>query len=68
MAKKKTEPIIAYTDYLILRAMLKKAGIEYEIDKSDEGVSLSVHKGYQGFVTTFNFDDNGNLKDMGAWE
>ena len=47
-----------------IKAMLKRAGIEYE----EKGSNLSVERGYIGFVVSFEFDSEGKLKDLGAYE
>lgn len=53
------------TDREVLLDMLKRANIEVQ---DLGGTELVVTRGYIGFSTTFTFDDDGNLKDMGAYE
>ena len=47
-----------------IKAMLKRAGIEYK----DSGDFLTVERGYIGFVVSFEFDSEGNLKNLAAYE
>jgi hypothetical protein len=61
------------TDLQTLQAMLERAKIEHcniENTNADgkKSKSLSVERGYSGFITIFEFDSDGKLLDMGAWE
>lgn len=58
------------TDYEALVAMLDRAKIAYTGgDGADDGKPIiNVEKGYAGFVTCFEFNADGSLKDMGAYE
>lgn len=63
------------TDIEMIKAMLTRAGIDYEESTVCEGAhnagmpQVSVYRGYTGFVTDMTFDkDTGALIDMGAWE
>jgi len=51
------------SDKDVLKEMFRKAGIEW-VDKDE--LNVSVERGY--FETWFTFDEEGNLKDMGAYE
>ncbi len=56
------------TDLQTLQAMLDRAQILYTTE-TDRGILyLSVERGYSGFVTNFEFDAEGKLLDMGAYE
>ena len=48
-----------------LKNMLNRAKIEYT--EYEDGTFLTVERGYVDFSTTFEFDANGNLKNMGAY-
>lgn len=60
------------TDLHILTDMLKRSNIDFELDNEDEyrpnEIYVTVHRGYQGFVSTFVFNLDGQLMDLGAWE
>jgi len=58
------------------KAVLEAWGVEYEedydVDEKIEIIRLKVGNkkvvGYWDFVTEFNFDQNGNFKEIGIWE
>ena len=52
------------TDQEILREMLDRAQIIY----TEDAFSLTVEGGYAGFVSVFNFNLDGDLEALGAWE
>jgi hypothetical protein len=56
------------TDLQALQAMLERAKIDHTNADDGKSKSLSVERGYSGFVTVFEFDSDGKLLDMGAWE
>ena len=47
-----------------LEAMLKRAGIEYEVNDG----AITVEGGYSCFYTIFTFKDDGSLQEIGAYE
>ncbi len=52
-------------------AMLKSAGIGYEVTPSETesgGQVVKVERGYNFFYTEHVFDSDGKLIDVGAWE
>jgi len=51
-----------------IKTILTEAKIEFEEESDKDAFLLSVHRGYNGFVTIFTFDQSGKLKDMGAYE
>lgn len=55
------------TDKETILEMLKRAGFERDITHQEDK-SLCVERGYFGFVTSFEFNDDGSLKDIGAYE
>ncbi len=49
--------------------MLDRHKIPYEMNqRNDLGVDISVYRGHNGFVIEAEFDANGDLIDIGAWE
>lgn len=61
-------------DREVLIAMLNRAGVVWT-DVDDRGKQIEVeaktgpqNDGYVGFVSVFDFDDDGALVKMGAWE
>jgi hypothetical protein len=52
------------TDRKKLIELLDSAGIEW----GEDGEDIVVYSGYVGFFTDFEFDANGKLLKMGAWE
>lgn len=60
------------TDLASLKNILERADIPYEgsEEKSDgtHTFTITVERGYAGFVTIFQFDKYGKLVDMGAYE
>lgn len=56
-------------DLSVLEAMLQRAGIDYHRDGVyPSETQITVERGYSGFVTSFQFCDDGRLRDMGAYE
>lgn len=55
------------TDKEILLDMIKRAGYEGDLTYVEDN-SFCVERGYFGFVCSFEFNDDGSLKDMGAYE
>ena len=55
------------TDKEILLDMIKRAGFENDLTYV-EADSFCVERGYCGFLMNFEFNDDGSLKDMGAYE
>ena len=55
------------TDKEILLDMIKRAGYEGDLTYV-EADSFCVERGYFGFVCSFEFNDDGSLKDIGAYE
>lgn len=53
------------TDMELIIRMFEARGIKFEVEG---GMSLSVHDGYQGFVTYFDFDEKEQLKRVHAYE
>lgn len=48
---------------------LNRAGIaEYTVGKHNECTTVTVERGYCGFVTVFTFNPDLSLKDLGAYE
>jgi len=63
------------TDLETLRGMLDRAAIPYTEEGEQRlsalrtvGVLLTVTRGYSGFCSEFEFDENHALKDLGAYE
>lgn len=56
------------SDLETLKAMLARANIEFSEETEPKGPVLTVERGYVEFVTVFQFDVNGTLIDMGAYE
>jgi hypothetical protein len=66
------------TDYEILTDMFNRSGIVFEIPSIPEtvivvredtyGPNEKTNKGYSGFYTAFEFDENKKLTSMGAFE
>lgn len=56
------------SDLETMKKMLSKASIEFSEETELKGPVLTVERGYVGFVTVFQFDANGTLLDMGAYE
>lgn len=57
------------TDFNVLKEMLDRAEIVYEIGQENlDETTLDVERGYVGFYTCFLFDKFGKLKDMYAYE
>jgi hypothetical protein len=51
------------------KAMLARAKIEPQEEKLPGGTTyLSIERGYAGFVVGVEFDPDGLLMDIGAWE
>lgn len=52
--------------------MLTRAGIEFKKETlagvGDGTITITVERGYSGFVLSHTFDDDGNLIDCGAYE
>ena len=53
---------------LHLVAMLMAAGIAHTIEIDSEGTLVVVEEGYPGFYTKFEFNTDGQLVEMGAFE
>ena len=49
-------------------AMLKRANIEFERTDRDNDITISVERGYSGFVLSHEFSLTGQLIDCGAYE
>lgn len=47
--------------------MIKRAGYEDDLTYV-EADGFCVERGYFGFVTNFEFNEDGSLKDIGAYE
>jgi hypothetical protein len=62
----------AMSDKETLIAMLDRAGIEHKptlrLDHAWDPHELYVGSGYMGFYTVFVFNEDGSLKEMGAYE
>lgn len=59
------------TDYETLKALLTKWGVEFTEAENggDSGDhTITVERGYPGFVTTYTFHLDGSFKDTGAYE
>lgn len=62
------------SDKETIKAMLKRAGIEYKAQLSTHhahppGASIiTVERGYFGFFNEFTFNESGELLDLSAWE
>jgi len=60
------------TDRETIETLLKRAGIEWKTKASnppeEDDSHIYVHRGYAGFVVSFEFNPDGSLKDVSAWE
>ncbi len=56
------------TDLKTIEEMFNRTEILYTKETVGDILHISVERGYSGFVTTFEFDINGKLLDMGAYE
>ena len=57
------------TDLTTIIEMLKRSGIEYELEKDPEYVALIVRSGYPGFYSQFTFSaESGKLFQLEAYE
>lgn len=69
-------------DFETIKAMLLKAGIKFTVEEGhhretemhsgmrneQQVTTIEVERGYVGFFTRFEFNNDGSLKDLGAWE
>lgn len=55
------------TDKEKILEMLARAGFEGDLTYVEKN-SFCVERGYFGFVCSFEFNDDGSLKDLGAFE
>lgn len=62
------------TDFDVLREMLDRAGIVYQ-SETGKGAFISIsagegpsNMGYAGFGTTIEFNEDGSMKTVGAYE
>lgn len=57
------------SDRKVLEEMFERAGIEFEyVRDTSTGSTMMVERGYIGFSTQFDFDEDGMLYDMSAGE
>ena len=59
------------TDKETIVEMLTRAKIAFEEDEltfKKGKTSITVERGYAGFCSVFEFNPDGSLKDLGAWE
>lgn len=57
------------TDKQVFSEMLTRAGIEFTDEPlTTGGTKITVLGGYIGFFTEFDFDSDGNLLEVGAYE
>jgi hypothetical protein len=63
------------TDLEQILAMFARAGIVFERGDGDKGTYLNceakagpANEGYHGFAAGLDFDVNGQLRSIGAWE
>lgn len=57
-----------FNDKTLLLRIINNAKLQESVEIDEEGKSISIYRGYSGFVMEFTFDDNGNLVDCGAYE
>ena len=55
------------SDFEVIKEILEKRGIQYE-GNGDNGGWIEIEAGYAGFTSNFNFDENGNLVSVEAYE